>query len=51
MRARRRGLAEHHPPRKMRQAREQQVAEHEPARTQPLQEADFLDLGFVVGTG
>jgi hypothetical protein len=35
----------------MRQARERQVAEHEPARTQPLQEADFLDLGFVVGTG
>jgi hypothetical protein len=43
--------AGHHPPREMRQARERQVAEHEPARTQPLQEADFLDLGFVVGAG
>ena len=28
-----------------------QVAEHESARTQLLQEAEFLDLGFVVGRG
>jgi hypothetical protein len=42
----RRGLARHHPPREMLEARERQVAEHEPVRPQLLQDADFLDLGF-----
>ena len=42
----RRGLARHHPPREMLEARERQIGQHKPVRTQLLQEADFLDLRF-----
>jgi hypothetical protein len=42
----RRGFARRHPPRKMLEARERQVGEHQPVGAQFLQKADLFDLRF-----